>query len=494
MTLAIKSSMTPKQPTLPANYLNELQWARAMPAGLAKIASNHQWELAPHLALINRKLLDVAAGRVRRLAVTLPPRHGKSELISKYYPAWYLARFPDRRVILTSYEADFAASWGRKAKEVLQDWGKEIFGIEISEDSSAANRWDIKGHAGGMNTAGVGGPITGKGANLFIIDDPVKNAEESFSKTMRNKAWDWYRSTAYTRLEPNGAIILMMTRWNEDDMAGRILKEMKEGGDRWEIINLPAFAESNDPLGRKPGEALWRDRFNQAELEKIKRALGSYWFTTLYQQRPQAEQGFIFKRQFFRYFTRDGDIYTLETSQGYKKVHANKCAIYQTCDPAASTKTTADYFVLATWARTPDNELLLLDILRTRLEGPDQPNLFKQAYARWHPGFQAVEKNGLGLTLYQTLLREGLPVKELDAEGDKVIRALPAAARMEAGTIYFLKGAAWLADYEDELTTFNKGKHDDQVDVTSYAVQCLVSDLFIEYDEDDVAIEGGGQF
>lgn len=463
-----------------------------MPAGLARLASGQKWELAKHLALLNRKLLDIAAGRTTRLMIRMPPRHGKSEFISKYYPAWFLGRFPDKRVILTSYEADFAASWGRKVKEVLEEHGKEVFGISIRKDSSAANRWDIEGHTGGMNTAGVGGPITGKGAHLFIIDDPVKNAEEALSKTMRDKAWDWYRSTAYTRLEPGGAIILILTHWHEDDISGRLVKEMQAGGDQWEIIDLPAIAEDNDLLGRKPGEALWEARFPLPKLLNIKKAIGTEWWNALYQQRPQIAQGFLFKRQYFRYFSRQGDLYVLQTPGGAKPVKANDCMVFHTCDPAASTKDTADYFVMATWAKTKDNDLLLLDILRTRLEGPDQPNLFKQAYQRWHPAFQALED--VGLTLYQALVKAGLPVKYLKADTDKVTRALPAAARMEAGTIYFLSGAPWLADYEEELTAFNKGKHDDQVDVTSYAVITLLGEPDVDYDGDEEFIMGGARF
>ena len=175
--------------------------------------------------------------------VTLPPRHGKSQLISQYFPAWYLGTFPDRRTILTSYEAGFAAGWGRRARDVLEEFGPEVFEVSVREDSSAADRWDINGHVGGMITAGVGGAITGRGADLLIIDDPVKNSEDAASKTMRDKAWEWYQSTAYTRLEPGGAIILVMTRWNEDDLAGRILKESQTGGEKWEVMNLPAIAE-----------------------------------------------------------------------------------------------------------------------------------------------------------------------------------------------------------------------------------------------------------
>ena len=209
----------------------------------------------------------------------------------------------------------------------------------------------------------------------------------------------------------------MMTRWHDDDLAGRILKEAKKTGEPWLVVNLPAIAEEGDLLNRKPGEPLWPDRFSLETLHGIKEAVGPEWWSALYQQRPRIQRGMLFKRQFFRYFEPDGDLYKLhDGADNSKNVNARDCWIFQTCDPAASTSTTADYFVLATWAVTRDNDLLLLDILRDRLEGPDQPKLFKQAYDRWHPKFQAVESTGLGKTLFQMLVREGLPEYEDESE------------------------------------------------------------------------------
>jgi hypothetical protein len=158
-----------------------------MPAALAHLASNRKWHPARHLRVLDRKLLDVARGRCPRLMVMMPPRHGKSTLTSETFPAWFLGRFPHKRVILTSYEADFAASWGRKARDLLDEWGPSVFGVRVRATSSAANRWDLDGHAGGMQTAGMGGAITGKGADLLVIDDPVKNDEEARSPTVRQK-------------------------------------------------------------------------------------------------------------------------------------------------------------------------------------------------------------------------------------------------------------------------------------------------------------------
>jgi predicted phage terminase large subunit-like protein len=231
---------------------------------------------------------QAAAGELDGLVVSMPPQHGKSELCSKYLPAWYLGTFPDRRVILVGYEADFAASWGRKARDVLERYGR-YFGVKVSPRSSAASRWDLLGKDGGMVTAGVGGPITGKGAHLLIVDDPIKNDEEARSPIQRQKQWEWWQSVATTRLRPEGLIVVIQTRWHRDDLTGRILEQAKQSGSRWGHLKLSALAEPNDPLGRAPGEALWPQMYSAERLEQLKAARTPYYWQALYQQNPIAE-------------------------------------------------------------------------------------------------------------------------------------------------------------------------------------------------------------
>ena len=229
----------------------------------------------------------------------MPPRHGKSLLVSQYSPAWFLGRWPDNRVILASYEAELAKGWGRKARDVLAEFGGRLFGVGLRDDSYAADRWDLAGHVGGMVTAGVGGPITGRGADLLIIDDPVKNAEEARSPTQREKTWDWYLSTAYTRLSPDGAVVLVMTRWHMDDLASRILKHAKETGERWDVVKLPALAGDLDQMGRLPGEALWPERYPADRLRAIEQDVGPYWWSSLYQQDDVPEGGTEWPSSYF---------------------------------------------------------------------------------------------------------------------------------------------------------------------------------------------------
>lgn len=439
------------------------------PALFAMHVSKNAWYPAKHLLALSDKLVGIANGDIKRLLVTMPPRHGKSELISKYFPAWYLGHNPDNKIILSSYEADFAATWGAKARNVLTECGDELFGVRVSLSSSARNRWDIMDHTGGMATAGVGGAITGKGAHVFVIDDPIKNNEDAKSSVKRDKIHDWFKSTAYTRLEPGGAIIIIQTRWHEDDLSGRILQNMADGGERWEILDFPALAEENDVLGRKVGEALFPERYSVDVLDQIKRTLGSYWWHALYQQKPAPDDGAIFKQSWFRYFNIEDDYYILHTPEGDKRFAISSTWILQTCDPAATEKETSDFFVLSTWAVTPDNDLLLLDIFRERAETVKHEQIMKSAYQKWKPKFQGVENKTYGLNIIQKGVANGLPIKPLAADTDKVSRARPMSARYETGSVYHRQNTPWLVDFEDEMISFPNGRYDDQVDTASYA-------------------------
>jgi len=393
------------------------------------------------------------------------PTHN-SEVVSKKFPVWFLGRNPDKEIIISSYSAELAFDFSRIARDTFKEWGPKIFGVEISKTLSSVERWGLQDHRGGLTAAGVGGPITGRGAHVAIIDDPVKNWEEAQSDIIREKIWDWYRSTLRTRLAPNGAIVLVMTRWHEDDLAGRLLKQAEKDGEKWDVISLPALAEENDILGRKVGEPLWPERFSLEEIESIKAALGNHMFTALYQQRPQPAEGGLFKKQYFKHFTIENDYYVLD---GNRYIHKNHCWIFQVCDPAISTKETADYFVLQTWAVTPESDLLLLDNIRTRIEGPDQVDLIVNNYYKWKPAYVGIEKVAYQTALIQMVLRKGIPIRELEPDKDKWARAQPLAARYENGKVYHLSGAEWLNDFENELLMFPNGTHDDQVDAAAYA-------------------------
>lgn len=460
------------------------------PAHYAAYVSGGRWVAAEHLKILTKKLVEVEQGKCKRLIVAMPPRHGKSELISKYYPAWYLSLHPNKRVMLAGYEATFAADWGRKAREEFTT-NAHLFGTALNESVTANANWETTS-GGGMASVGAGGALTGRGADLLIIDDPIKNADEARSAHARNQLWDWYSTTAYSRLEPGGAVIILHTRWNEDDLIGRLLAHDAESApeerENWEVLELPALCEDPeaDALGRKLGEALWPERYDEKRLAIIRRQQGSYFWAALYQQHPSPLEGQLFKRDDFRYFaiegTEEDPVYKLATVGDDEKIElvsASTCKRFQTVDLAASIKTTADYFVIMTWAQTPKNQLLLLDTVRTRVEGPDQLPLLQAKFNEWKPAYIGIESVSFQITAIQNAIRAGLPVRKLTPDKDKISRAITAGVRYEAHTIYHLANASWLHDLESELVNFPNSKHDDQVDCIAYAASQSVANNIV---------------
>lgn len=429
-----------------------------------------------HLDVLDETLVKVSLGELKRVIVTMPPRHGKSERVSKKFPAWHVGRNPTDEIILASYSVDLSRGFSRIARDTLTT-NKGVFDVSVDPANQSAESWGIDGYRGGVTAAGVGGAITGKGAKIAIIDDPVKNAEEANSEVMREKVWDWYQSTLYTRLTPDGRIIVVMTRWHEDDLVGRLLKkeadEIKEGthkGERWTVINFPAIAEDDDFLGRIEGEPLWPEfGFDAHRLEQIKSDVGSYVFNALYQQRPSAAGGTIFKREYFRYYREEliGNMPYIVV--GEKRYRKHDLWLFQTVDTANSEKTINDPFVVSTWYVTPSRDLLLYDVYRTHITGPDQKPLMRQMINRFRPRFQAIEDKTFGTNLIQECKREGMTIRAVKVDKDKVTRSLVIAARYEVGMVYHREDAQWLTDYEDELLSFPRGKHDDQVDTASMA-------------------------
>lgn len=466
-----------KQLTRRPSQLDELDvlTARLSPAGLAWVAGgratdpDYGWVPFPHLELLSEKLMAAAAGEINRLIVTMPPRHGKSEMISRFFPAWYLGTHPEGKVMLASYESTFARSWGRKARQVMDEYGASVFGTQVSQSSSAADFWELEDTGGVMVTAGVGGGLTGKGADLLIIDDPVKNAEESMSAVMREKAWDWWLSTARTRLQRNGSAVIVMTRWHEDDLAGKLLKEAEGLGDQWEVLNLPSMAIEGDALGRKPGEVLCPGLFDEEATLQTKAALGAYFWSALYQQSPTPDEGGIFNRQYFRYFELRGGQVILDTLNGKVEYPASSCRKVSYVDLAESLKKTADYTVLTEAWITPGQDLLIMNVTRDRIPGSEQPQFFIDHYV----GQMKIESIGYQSSLGKGLLRRGYPVEAVYPDKDKVTRASAAGVLYRGAKIFHRRGAEYLAEFEAELLAFPAGEHDDMVDTVAYAAKDL---------------------
>lgn len=443
------------------------------------------WKLYRHLAVLNRKLCDVAVGRIKRLIVSMPPQHGKSSMVSEAFPAWYLGHWPDNRIILCSYEADFAASWGKKARGILVEHGMELFGVTIDPGSSAADRWDILGHQGGMKTAGTSGPVTGKSGNVILIDDPIKLSSEARSAAFRRHQWEWYLDTARTRrADADASIVLVMTRWHEDDLAGRLIAASEDGsGDHFEVIRFPALAEVGDVLGRAEGEPLWPERFPLADYQATRRVSGPVVWSGLYQQRPSPLDGEHFKRSGVRYYHLEDaagpgeeETFVLHQMNGDElRVPSRHVSRFATGDLAISESDEADFTVFCAWGYTGVGEepwrgkLLLLDMVRDHLAGPDQLPALRRLLAKTDCTYSVLEATQYQAALVQQARRAGLAVRKAETKGDKVTRAQPAAAMWAEGDVYLSSNASYVPDFIEEHVQFSKGAHDDQVDNTAYA-------------------------
>jgi predicted phage terminase large subunit-like protein len=433
------------------------------PAEFAEAVAPGKFLRPPHIEYLNAALAKLREGN-QRLLVMMPPRHGKSELISYYTPAWFLNEFPEKRVILASYEADFAANWGRRVRNLIQEHVADLR-VRVSNDSAAANRWTTTAN-GAMFTAGAGGPVTGRGGELIIIDDPVKNAEEAQSSARRAAIMEWFNSTLYTRLEPGGSLIVVMTRWHQDDLVGRLLLEMEQGGEQWDVIKFPAIAETADELGRVPGEALWPERYDESALERIK-TRNLYWWSALYQQTPILSEGSFFNRQNFEVveavpaglaWVRFWDMAATDPKRGG--------------DP--------DYLAGALCSIDSEGSVWVKDIVHFRGGPADVERVITQTakldgnhteiYFEEEPGSAG---KALIDNYKRTILRDfTVKVLRSGSRGSKVALATPLAAQADAGNVKLLN-RHWVKPFLDECEAFPYGTHDDMVDAVSSAYYVL---------------------
>lgn len=441
-----------------------------------------------HHRVLAEMLDGFVSGHYPRLMVFMPPRHGKSELVSRRLPAYILGRRPDAQIIACSYASDLAARMNRDVQRIIEHpHYHEVFPEStLAATSSRAQAvrntemFELLGQHGVYRSAGVGGGITGMGMNFGIIDDPIKNREEAQSSTIRNNLWDWYTSTFFTRLEKHGRILLTMTRWHYDDLAGRLLAANVEAPERerWTILSFPARAEvptdERDP--RQAGEPLWPWKYSDDTLQGIQQTIGPQQWAALYQQRPAPTEGALFVVETLRDVEVLPDAYRLlAPDHEPRTVAASKCRVFLTVDLAASLKESADWTVVSAWAVTPQQDLLWLDVYRVRMEGPDHVDLIERVAKKYRPCAIGIESVAYQLALVQSVRRTGLPVREIRVDRDKVSRAIPAAARMSAGAVYARAGASWRSALADELLRFPYGEHDDQVDTLSMAVELAPS-------------------
>ena len=416
---------------------------------------------AEHLRFLSDQLVRLEQRKIRKLVVSMPPRHGKSWTISYFFPVWYLARHPRDRVILAGYGEFFAKEWGARVRDSILEHGDDL-NLQVHPDKTAANNWELTA-GGGMICVGVGGSLVGRGANVLVIDDPIKNEEESYSQVYRDKMWEWWQATAFTRLEPNGVVCVVATRWHEDDLIGRILSN--DADSEWEILNLPALAGDEDQLGRKLGEPLWPEHFpDDPDYAKRQGSLSPYWWSAQFQGRPTPEGGGILKREWFQFY------HTLPETLDQ---------MIQSWDLSLKDKETSDYSVGQVWARK-GADLFLVNQVRGHFS-MDRVIHHMKSFMTQYPKAAAklVEDSAMGPILKQSLQHDVGGIIPIPARGSKRSRAEAAVPFLQGHNVYLPESqtgtkSRWVQEFWEECGAFPKGVHDDQVDAFTQAVAFLI--------------------
>ncbi|NIY14238.1 MAG: phage terminase large subunit [Nitrospinaceae bacterium] len=387
-----------------------------------------------------------------RLLVNAPPRHGKTRGISHWFPTWFLDWFPELSVILTSYNDQYAAGIGGGVRD---EFKKPETWTRVRHDKHLASDWKTL-QGGGMRSSGIGGSLTGFGANLIIVDDPHKNWEEAMSSAKRQRVIDWFNSTLYTRAEPGASIIVVQTRWHENDLTGYLINEHP---DDWTLIRLPAISEGEDFLGRPKGAALCPERFTVEDLERIK-AGGSFLFAGLYQQRPAPMEGGIIKRDWFQYW----------------KELPNFDQLIQSWDMSFDKKAGSSYVAGQVWGRAA-GAFYLVDQIRERLNFVETIRAIERLTSRWPAALEKVIEEKANGPAVIAALRDKVPgiipwPPKGEPMGSKEARLVAVSGLFEAGNIWIPNPdrAPWVVDYVEELITFPNSAKNDQVDATSQAL------------------------
>lgn len=431
----------------------------------------HHWKICEALEKVER-------GEIKKLMITMPPRMGKSEICSIQFPAWYLGKHPDREIIAASYNADLAVEFGKKTRNLVRTalFGNVFKQVKLSEDSTAAGKWNT--NSGGAYLAvGVGGGMTGRGADLLLIDDPVKDRAEAESEIVQKAVWDWYRSTARTRINPGGVQVLIQTRWTENDLAGRLLEDQ---GEQWTVLSFPAIAEEDEEF-RKEGEPLWPELVVNGEvygysleaLQAIEKDVGPYDWSALFQQKPINAAAQEFKKEWYRNITQE-EVSRMNTTN------------LLTVDTAMSKKSSADYTGFSDVAIDKDN-FWYVKAWRQRLNPYELCEMLFALYIRRRYAKIGIEKTsyleGLKPYLDAEQRKRGifLPIVELTHGGiAKETRIRGLIPRYSSGSVFHIVGEC--VSLELEQATFPKGKHDDTLDSEAYVLQLdipKISGVFI---------------
>jgi predicted phage terminase large subunit-like protein len=422
-----------------------------------------------HHKKINDAFNRLSRGEIKRLIINMPPRHTKSEFASFLLPAWMIGKNPQLKIIQATHTADLAVDFGRKTKNLVdQENYKELFDTRLMEDSQAAGKWKTE-QGGEYFAAGVGGAITGRGADLLIIDDPHKEQDIKKDSKSFDKAWNWYTSGPRQRLQPDGRIVCVMTRWSTKDLTGQMIKAQgEEGSDEWEVIRLPAILPSNTPV--------WPEYWKLEELEKTKASIPVSNWNAQYQQEPTAEEGAIIKRDWWRNWE-------------HKDPPTIKYKI-QSYDTAFTKKDTADYSAITTWGvfETEDSgdNIILLSAFKDRYEFPELRRTAHEEYLWWRPDMVLIEAKASGIPLTHELRQMGIPVVNFTPSrgNDKHVRVNSVSPLFESGKVWAPMHEHFAQEVVEECASFPFGDYDDYVDSMTQALMRIRQGGLIRHPED----------
>lgn len=445
---------------------------RWRPDTLAQNWSEGRWIPHPHHEVTAHAIVECIAAADGRLLIQEPPRHGKTELTSIWTPTWFLHLWPHKKVIVANYGASLAAEWGGMVRNILTEHGYP-YGVEIAHDTRAKDSWQTL-QGGGMWTAGIGGSLTGRGADLLIIDDPVKDWEEASSIVYRERAWNWYNAVALTRLAPGGSVIVVQTRWNQDDLSGRLETASIDGtGDSFRVLRLPGIATEDQSYvrgidattgrikvwTRRKGEALWPTAFPKVRLDALRKALGPVLFAALYQQAPSPLEGAILKRGWWRRWNGLPD-------------PQDRTAALISVDSSFKGKDDSDFVVIQVWWRYGARKYLVEQV-RDRMEYVVFKRTLRDVMLK-HPECRIVliEDSANGPAVISDLSQSFSGMVPRPAKGSKESRAIAISGDVESGNVYLPDAAFWpgVVDFIEECALFPNGANDDQVDAFTQAM------------------------
>lgn len=430
----------------------------------------------PALELIDDRLTWLTAGPDRKLIISMAPQEGKSRRVARDFPVWALAENPNRRIVLASHDASLARRNGRAIRDMIARHGGTL-GIWIRGDLSGQSEWELSGHAGGVYAVGIGGSLTGRPADILVIDDPIKSTEQANSEAYRQRAWDWWTDVAAARLSPGAPVVLILTRWHEDDLAGRLLAS--EDGPSWEVLNIPAQAEHDpatgevDVLGRTPGEFMVSARGRtQVQWEMRKRIAGARTWASQYQGHPNPPGGSVFQREWFQFY----DVAPWIVRSDGSRVVTGFDEVMMSWDMTFKDTAGTDMVVGQVWGRR-GADAYLLDQVRDRMDFVRTLREFVQLAAKWPQAtLKLVEDKANGPAVIAMLSRRVPGIVPEEPQGSKVARASAVSPLVEGGNVLLPDPslAPWVGDYVEEMVSFPNGVNDDQVDASSQALNRVI--------------------